>query len=220
MDKLAKQLDQLYRQVAKRFGQNKLVSIKKEGEFERISLSRPEKLAEGKRLVALKQQVDDLLPPLDLPDLLLEIASITGFTDEFSHISEKQARVEDLSLSICAVLLAEACNVGLDDVAHSEIPALRRSRLLWVQQNYIRDETLTRANARLVAAQTDLALAKLWGSGDVASADGQRFKLPLAALNAMPSWKYFWRRAWRHFLHFYQRPVHLVLWRGDPRCCA
>jgi TnpA family transposase len=191
MAKLATQLDQLYRQVAKRFGQNKLVSIKKEGEFERISLSRPEKLAEGKRLVALKQQVDDLLPPLDLPDLLLEIAAITGFTDEFSHISEKQARVEDLSLSICAVLLAEACNVGLDDVAHSEIPALRRSRLLWVQQNYIRDETLTRANGRLVAAQTDLALAKLWGSGDVASADGQRFKLPLASLNAMPSWKYF-----------------------------
>ena len=99
--------------------------------------------------------------------------------------------MEDLSLSICAVLLAEACNIGLDDVAHSEIPALRRSRLLWVQQNYIRDETLTRANARLVAAQTDLALAKLWGSGDVASSDGQRFKLPLAALNAMPSWKYF-----------------------------
>ncbi|MCI0732088.1 MAG: hypothetical protein L0332_35935 [Chloroflexi bacterium] len=38
--KLANQLDELYRQVAKRLAQNKAVSIKKEGEFERISLRR------------------------------------------------------------------------------------------------------------------------------------------------------------------------------------
>lgn len=189
--KLAKQLDELYRQVAKRFAQNKTASIKREGEFERISLRRQEKVAESKRLVRFKQQVYDLLPELDLPDLLLEIHAITGFADEFTHISEKQAQAEDLPLSICAVLLAEACNVGIDDVVHPEIPALRRSRLLWVQQNYIRDETLTHVNARLVAAQADIPLVKLWGGGDVASADGQRFKVPIQALNAMPSWKYF-----------------------------
>jgi TnpA family transposase len=191
MTRLAKQLDELYRQVAKRFAQNKAASIKREGEFERISLRRQEKMAESKRLVRFKQQVYDLLPGLDLPDLLLEIHAITGFADEFTHISEKQAQADDLPLSICAVLLAEACNVGIDDVVHPEIPALRRSRLLWVQQNYIRDETLTRANARLVAAQAEITLAKLWGGGDVASADGQRFKVPVQALNAMPSWKYF-----------------------------
>lgn len=189
--RLAEQLDELYRQVARRFAQNKAVSIEKDGEFERISLRRQEKVAESKRLVALKQQIDGLLPELDLPDLLLEIQAITGFANEFTHISEKQAQADDLSLSICAVLLAEACNIGIDDVVHPEIPALRRSRLLWVQQNYIRDETLTRANARLVAAQSEIALAKLWGGGDVASADGQRFKVPVPALNAIPSWKYF-----------------------------
>ena len=82
---------------------------------------------------------------------------MTGFADAFTHISEKQARADDLPLSICAVLLAEACNVGIDDVVNPSIPALRRSRLLCVQHNYIRDETLTRANARLVG----LKLAKL-----------------------------------------------------------
>jgi TnpA family transposase len=60
-----------------------------------------------------------------------------------------------------------------------------------VQQNYIRDETLTRANARLVAAQAEIPLARLWGGGNVASADGQRFKVPVQALNVMSSWKYF-----------------------------
>ncbi len=93
---------------------------------------------------------------MNLPDLLLEVHDLTGFAHEFTHISEKQARADDLPLSICAVLLAEACNVGLDDVVHPDVPALRHSRLLWVKQNCIRDETLIRANARLVAAQASI----------------------------------------------------------------
>ncbi len=42
---LTDQLDQLYRRVAKRFSENKAVTIKSEGEYERISLRRPHKLA-------------------------------------------------------------------------------------------------------------------------------------------------------------------------------
>jgi TnpA family transposase len=34
-------------------------------------------------------------------------------------------------------------------------------------------------------------LAQRWGGGHVASADGQRFKVPVESLNAAPSWKYF-----------------------------
>jgi hypothetical protein len=191
MAELGKQLDQLYRRVAKRLAKNKAVSIKKEEGHERISLRRQKKVPVGRRLKQLQAQVYDLLPELDLPDLLLEIQALTGFVDEFTHISEKQARADDLTLSICAVLLAEACNVGIEDVVHPDIPALRQSRLLWVQQNYIRDETLTRANARLVAAHTEIPLTKFWGGGDVASADGQRFRVPIQTLYAAPSWKYF-----------------------------
>ena len=194
--KLAKQLDTLYRQVARRLARNravsiKAVSIKKEDDHERIHLTRPKKVTERQRLKDLKEAVSELMPELDLPDLLLEIHYITGFADEFNHISEKQARAADLPLSICAVLLAAACNVGLDDVVNPSIPALRRSRLLWVEQNYIRDETLTRANARLVAAQAEIPLAQKWGGGHVASADGQRFKVPVETLMAASNYKYF-----------------------------
>jgi hypothetical protein len=184
-------LDTLYRQVARRLTSNKAVSIKKEDDHERISLTRLKKVPERQRLKELKEAVCDLLPELDLPDLLLEVHRLTGFADEFGHISEKQARAANLPLSICAVLLAEACNVGLDDVVNPSIPALKRSRLLWVQQNYIRDETLTYANARLVAAQAEIPLAQQWGGGHVASADGQRFKVPVESLMAAQNYKYF-----------------------------
>ena len=100
---------------------------------------------------------------------MLEIHAQTGFADEFTHISEAGARVENLPVSICAVLLAAACNIGYEPLVQTDVPALTKSRLLWVQQNYIRAETLTRANARLVEAQTRIPLAKQWGGGDVAS---------------------------------------------------
>lgn len=64
-------------------------------------------------------------------------------------------------------------------------------RLHWVQQNHLRAETLSRANARLVDHQATLALASEMGGGDVASADGLRFVTPVRTLNSGPNRKYF-----------------------------
>ncbi len=91
---------------------------------------------------------------MDLAELVLEINARTGFTDEFTHVSEANARVDDLSISICAVLLAEACNIGIEPLVQPQVPALTRHRLSWVKQNYVRAETLIAANARLVDSQS------------------------------------------------------------------
>src|SRR5215472_15869624 len=72
-----------------------------------------------------------------------------------------------------------------------EIPALSRSRLGWVKQNYIRADTLTAANAKLVAAQNGIDLVHAWGCGEVASADGLRFVVPIRTIHAGPNPKYF-----------------------------
>ena len=121
---------------------------------------------------------------LDLPELLLEIQARTGFASEFSHVSEGRSRLDDLPISICAVLIAEACNIGLTPMIRKGIPALERDRLLYMQQNYIRPDTLSRANARLVDYQAQIPLAQAWGGGEVASADRLRFVVPLKILNA------------------------------------
>ena len=60
-----------------------------------------------------------------------------------------------------------------------------------MQQNYIRAETLIRANARLVKAQAHIPLTKAWGGGEVASADGLRFVVPVRTLHAGYNSKYF-----------------------------
>jgi TnpA family transposase len=50
---------------------------------------------------------------------------------------------------------------------------------------------LTQANARLVSAQNGIDLARRWGGGDVASADGLRFVVPGRTIHAGPNPKYF-----------------------------
>lgn len=62
--------------------------------------------------------------------------------------------------------MAEACNIGLEPLIRSNVPALARHRLNWTKANYMRAETITRANASLVDFQA--ALAQVWGGGEVA----------------------------------------------------
>src|SRR5262249_43098976 len=75
-----------------------------------------------------------------------------------------------------------------------EVPALQRARLIWVSQHYIRTETITEGNALLVAAQNAIPLVHTWGGGDVASADGLRFVVPVRTVHAGPNPKYYGQR--------------------------
>ncbi len=71
--------------------------------------------------VALRAKVTRLLPRVDLPELILEVAARTGFTEAFTHLSERTARATDLHISLCAVLMAEACNTGLNALARGDV---------------------------------------------------------------------------------------------------
>lgn len=77
-------------------------------------------------------------------------------------MSERDSRAVDLATSLCAVLIAEACNIGLEPLVRNDLSALRRSRLSWVNQNFIRNETRAEANACLVAAQNRIRSYRFW----------------------------------------------------------
>jgi Tn3 transposase DDE domain len=144
-------------------------------------------------LVALKTLVAQRLPRVELPELLLEVQAWTGFASDFTHVNEHGARADDLPISVCAALLAEARNVGLEPLVRPELPALTRARLAWIQQNYLRTDTITNANARLVDAHAGLPLTRALGSTELASADGLRFVVPVRSVHAAANPKYFGR---------------------------
>lgn len=190
IDRLSNQLDTTYRQVASGFNENDAVRIDS-GKYPSLTITNLDKLDDSPGLALLSEQVTDLLPKVDLTELILEINAHTGFADEFTHVSQSNGRVDDLTTSVCAVLLAEACNIGLEPLIKPNVQALTRHRLSFVKQNYLRAETIVKANARLVNYQATLALAKKWGGGEVASADGMRFVTPVRTINSGPNRKYF-----------------------------
>jgi hypothetical protein len=193
LDRLSRRLDDTFCRTAAGLPQNASLRIEEVGSNPDLVLSPLDKLEEPPSLTALRIAIDARMPCVDLPELVLEIQARTGFADAFRHASEAKARAQDLATSISAVLVSEACNTGLEPMIRTEIPALSRSRLGWVKQNYIRADTLTAANAKLVSAQNGIDLVQAWGSGGVASADGLRLVVPIRTIHSGPNPKYFGR---------------------------
>ena len=72
------------------------LAIEERGGRAYVRLTPLQATPEPASFVALKKAVTALMPKVDLPDVILEVASWTGFPDEFTHVSEGEARVDDL----------------------------------------------------------------------------------------------------------------------------
>ena len=189
---LGAQLDGAYRQTAGRLDANVALEIARIAGHDRPDLSALERLEEPATLSDLRSIVNALLPDrVAFSEILLEVCRWTRFSDAFTHLSEGRARVEDLHISVCAVLLAEACNISLQDVSHPGIPALTYGRLAWVSQNYVRAETIAAANELLLAFHERIPFAQALGGGDIATVDGIRFRVPVRTIHAAPNPRYF-----------------------------
>ena len=191
VDDLAARLDRAWRQVATNLPDNPAARIERRNGRDELVVSPLDKIERPPSLIALQAAIAARMPRIDLPDVMLEVAARSGFADAFTHVSERHARVADFTTSLCGALIAQACNIGFEPLVRTDQLALNRSRLSWVSQNFIRPETITSANARIVAAQNALPIAHVWGTGEVASADGVRFVAPSSAIHAGPNPKYF-----------------------------
>jgi TnpA family transposase len=189
-------LDAGWRQLTQRIaeaGPDASVRVVPEGETGRmrLSVSRLEKLGDPPSLVDLRKRVAAMMPVVDLPELLMDVHSWTGMLDAYTHVGGLATRMDQLLVTVAALLVADACNVGLVPVIHPGNPALTRDRLSHVDQNYIRADTHAAANARLVDYQQCIGITELWGGGLVASVDGLRFRVPVQSIHAAPSPRFF-----------------------------
>ena len=185
----AQALDAAYREVAGRLAVNTEVPVDDAG---KIHLTGVKAIDEPPSLVDLRRRTTAMLPRVDLPEVILEVMSwAPELAAAFTAASGGRSRLEDLPTSVAACLAAHSMNVGYRPIAKKGVPALERSRLSHVFQNYVRPETLAAANAPLVARQAGLPLAQAWGGGLVAAVDGMRFVVPVPAAFARPNRKFF-----------------------------
>jgi hypothetical protein len=153
-------------------------------------------------------------------EVLLEVCRWTGFADAFTHLSEGRARAKDLHISVCVVLLAEACNISLTEVAQPSVPALSYNRLSWVSQNYVRAETIAAANERLLSVYRSIPLVQRFGDGHIATVDGMRFQVPVRSIHTGPNPRYFARGrgvTWLNYMSDQFAGLHAIVVPGTLR---
>lgn len=129
MTPLKEELDLTYHQVNENWDNNPAVQIDIFGGKERIVLISLDKQPEPESLQKLKQQIHTMLPNIDIPQLLLEVNRWTGFMEGFRHISEAKSRINELPISICALLISQACNIRLRPLVQDGVLSLERDRL-------------------------------------------------------------------------------------------
>ncbi|MFE3454965.1 Tn3 family transposase [Nonomuraea sp. NPDC059194] len=188
-------LDAAWQQMAARLeaaGQNARVQIVTPASGRaRLSVQQLGALGESDSLKKLRATCKAMLPRIDLPQLLLEVHAWTGFLHAYTHLADISTQMDDLPASLAALLVSEACNIGLTPVIDADIPALTRGRLAHVDQFYVRATTHAAANAILIEHQAKVPIVSLWGGGLLASVDGLRFVVPVRTINAGPSPKYY-----------------------------
>ena len=188
-------LDAAWKQTATRLGQAgddaRVRVVPGPNGRARLHVDHLDALGESDNLVWLRATTQAMRPRVDLPELLLEVHAWTGFLDAYTHLADTSTRAKDLPVSVAALLVAEACNVGLTPVIKPGEAALSHGRLAHVDQYYVRADNHAAANSVLIDAQARIPIAQAWGGGLLASVDGLRFVVPVRTINAGPSPKYF-----------------------------
>jgi TnpA family transposase len=177
-------------------------------------------LGEPKSLASLRKRVEKMLPKIDLPDLLFEVPSWTGFLDAFVHLGDGTTRMKDLATSLVALLVSEACNIGLTPVVNPAHEALTRARLVHVDQYCLRADTITAANVKLIEAQAQVPIVQFWGNGPLTPVDGLRFVVPVRTISSAPSPKYLgFKRGitWLNAVNDHVAGIGQVVVPGTPR---
>ncbi|EAD0716232.1 Tn3 family transposase [Listeria monocytogenes] len=148
----------------------------------KLSLARLEKDVpeEAKKFSASLYQ---MLPRIKLTDLLMDVAHITGFHEQFTHASNNRKPDKEETIIIMATLLGMGMNIGLSKMAEAT-PGLTYKQLANVSQWRMYEDAMNKAQVILVNFHHKLQLSSYWGDGTTSSSDGMRMQLGVSSLHA------------------------------------
>lgn len=148
---------------------------------------------------ALRAELGELLPPVPIVSLLVELDRRTGFLDCFTHAGGRHPRTPQLKRNLLAVIIAGATNLGL--VRMAQACGISYDTLAWTAEWYVREETLRAANLAVIGYHQQLPLTSVFGGGTLSSSDGQRFPHSRQVLTARALSRYFAEEGLSSYTH-------------------
>ncbi|MBF0364914.1 MAG: transposase [Oligoflexia bacterium] len=136
-----------------------------------------------------KDLITNLLPRVDLADILLEVDSWVNFSKHFTHASGNESRSNEITTSIYASIISFACNIGHTQMSQASL--IPRQSLIWATEWYLRHDTLKSACAEIINYHHKHPLSSYWGTGIFSSSDGQRLSTSVKSRIATKNPKYY-----------------------------
>lgn len=128
-----------------------------------------------------------------IEEILLDLDRRTGYLDCFTHLGSGRAVPRDdweERTALFSAILAKGFNHGVATLAGS-IEGMTRWKIERSAEQYLREETIQAAVARLVDFQRSLPVSRAWGEGKTSSTDGQKFRVQGESMYAGYNPRYF-----------------------------
>ncbi len=149
----------------------------------KLRLSRDKKTDFSDQVKKLQATINSGLPMIRIENLLMEVDAEIGFTKHFTTFQKHQARPPNFYKTLISAILSQATNLGIVAMS-SSVEDISIDMLRYVLNGYVREETLTAANAEIVNHHHLLPIGKIYGTGKMSSSDAQRFRLRADSLIA------------------------------------
>lgn len=149
----------------------------------KLKLKRYDKITISPTVSALQKVINARLPSIRIEQLLVEVDRLTHFSRYFIPLPEHQSKPPHFYRTLMATLISQATNLGVVSMSAS-VNGTTIDMLRHVLHTFIREETLTAANAAIVNQHHALPLSAVHGTGTVSSSDAQRFGIRASSLLA------------------------------------
>jgi TnpA family transposase len=137
----------------------------------------------------LKVWVKELLPLVELAEVVIQIDAECGFSEHLLHAAGAKSRTPAMLAHLYVAILAQATNLGPEAMARAS--GLSYEQIAHATSWYLREETLTIATDAVVNHHHRTPISRLWGHGSFSSSDGQRFPVEVPSAHAVALPRYF-----------------------------
>lgn len=155
-----------------------------------IRFSRDDAEGEAPEVKKLRQLIETASPKIRIEQLLMQVDSLTGFSDELKPLDGLINRFARRHPALMATLVAHGTNLGVFTMADST-SSITVDMLRGLSKSCLRNETLKAANTVLVDYQKSLEESSVFGNGLISSSDGQRFGVLRGSLATSMYPRYF-----------------------------